>query len=288
MSAHFHIIMMELSISRSLFARRVVRYTLFVLILYFLLSGFVSKATAQEQAIISLVAPTAQLQTGQEYEIGIQVDNAPDFWTADFVINYDPAMIYVIGTKAGSPVHLGDMFTIDNSAVVENRVQSNLLTYVVSKVGETLPARGSGIVGTFRIYPLASGTTQLTFNRAILVGLTSYDANATNVDTLVVPSVPALLEVVISGNQVEAPSEVTATPEPSATPTSSVGISAGREQEATAVNITLTPRSTDSIAPAASSDSGSSLPLILAIVVMLIGGIGAIVVLLRLRRSNRK
>src|SRR5262249_3747478 len=120
---------------------------------------------AQTQTALSLSIPTTNLQTGQDYEIAICVDNAPDFWTADVALNYDPSLVYVVGTKSGSPITPGELFPSESSIVVQNVVRNKQVSVVVSRVGETTPATGSGIIGKFHIYPIAPGKTQITFSR---------------------------------------------------------------------------------------------------------------------------
>jgi hypothetical protein len=248
---------------------------------------------AQEKPVLSLNALTNNLQTGQDYEITIRVDNAPDFWTADLVLNYDPSLIYIVGTKSGSPIKAGEIFPSESSVIVQNSIQNNRLVYVVSKVGETTPAAGSGIIGRFHIYPIAPGKAQITFNRAQLVALSSYDPSAVNVSTVPIASTAVLLDLVISGNSVEAPSEATATPLPTETPTPFGGIGGNITRQPTLVNVTAaSPADQTSVplatlaVPTENETASRSLILILAIVVMVIGGIGSIIVFFLWRRSR--
>jgi cohesin domain-containing protein len=267
-----------------------VRHLLAIVMVCFLLAVNLV-AHAQEQAVLSLDTNTTSLQTGQEYEITIRIDNAPDFWTTDVALSYDSSLIYIVGTKAGSPIRAGDLFTPDSSVVVENVVQDSQLAYVVSKVGETSPATGNGVIGSFRIYPIASGQTQITFSRVQLVGLTSYDPNAANVGTVPVAAAVVRLDLTINGDPVEPPSEATATPLPTETPTPFAGIGVQVNQQPTVVNVTAAP---DVIIPSPSvqeipvTAGTPSFPLILAFGIMLVGGIGVVVMFVLWRRSHKR
>jgi hypothetical protein len=246
-----------------------------------------ARAAAQGQAIVSLNAPTTALQTGQKYEITIMAENGPDFWAADVRVQYDPKLLYVIGTKAGSPVQNSDLFSPSNSVTVQNLIRDNQVFYVLSKVGETQPAKGSGVIGKFQIYPLAPGKTQLTFSKASLVGLTSYDPNASNVQSVTIPVTAVLLDLTITGDPVQPPDEATATPLPTATPTPVSGAGVQIPEQPTQVNVTRapvtpTPLSTLEV-PTASGGNSSSLAL--AVAVMLIGGLGLVALIIWRRRQ---
>lgn len=179
----------------------------------------VGRAAAQGQTVIRLDMPSTTLQTGQYYDVAIRIENAPQFWALDVTLAYDPAAIYVVGTKAGSPIAAGELFSGITAIVVKNAVQAGTVQYTISKVGETAPAEGSGVIGTFRIYPLKPGPVRLQFPRLQVVGLSSYDANATDVTTQAVTVAPALLDLTITGDPVAPPNEATATPQPTEGPT---------------------------------------------------------------------
>jgi hypothetical protein len=153
---------------------------------------------AQDQATLSLTTSTTALQTGQEYEIAIRLDNAPDVWVTSLEITYDPSVLYILGTRSGSPIRQGDLFAPpEATVVVRNSVQADRMVYTISMLAPAAPARGSGVVGTFRIYPLTSGTTQLTFSQADLTALTftGEGAERTGSNPQPVAFTPVLLEV---------------------------------------------------------------------------------------------
>jgi cohesin domain-containing protein len=180
------------------------------------------RVNAQNQAVIRLDMPSTTLQTGQYYDVTIRIENAPQFWALDITLAYDPASVYIMGTRAGSPIAAGELFSGISAIGVKNIVEDGTLQYTISKVGETAPAEGSGVIGTFRIYPLKSGASRLQFPQLQVVGLSSYDANATDVTTQKITVAPALLDLTITGDLVEPPSEATATPHPTDEPTQSV------------------------------------------------------------------
>jgi len=239
---------------------------------------------AQDQTVIHLDMPSTTLQTGPFYDVAIRIENAPKFWALDLTLEYDPAMIYVFGTKSGSPVADGEIFGGVSSIVVQNKVEGGQLRYMVSKVGETVPAEGSGVIGTLRIYPLMAGATRLQFPRLQAVALSSYDSNATDVTTSEITVVPARLDLTIAGDPAEPPSEATATPLPTETPTEGPALPtlAQPSEQPTLENIVF---STATPAPLTAQDapdasSNSSIVVIAAILIVVgIVGLGALLML---------
>jgi hypothetical protein len=250
----------------------------------FLLSLLALPTAAQEQnAILSLTAASTRLQTGQEYAVDIRIDGAPEFWLADVEISYDPELLYVMGTRAGLRCRLA-LFAGAGTVVARNVVQSGSVIYTVSRAGEVPPAPGSGVIGAFRIYPIAPGQAELRFTSAAIHRL-----NDAQDGTVPVPFTAVLLQVEVAGDPVEPPSEVTATPAPTDTPVrSEVGIPT-RAVEPTLVNVTAAPSPAATQAgPADTGPAGPSTLLIVAILVMIVGGVGLLAVLLMWRRSRRR
>lgn len=209
------------------------------LVLFAIIFIVARPASAQTQTtLLSLNSPSTALQTGQTYEIAISVANSPDLWLADFEINYDPAHLYIMGSRSGSPVQVGELFAGTGAVVARNSVQQDTLMFTVSKAGDVPAAAGTGVIGRFRIYPLAAGTTQLLFESGDLRQL-----NAARDGTDSVTFTPVLLELTITGDTVEIPVEGTATPTPSptATPASAISSGGGSNQAATLVNVTAAP-----------------------------------------------
>lgn len=245
---------------------------------------------AQSSTLLRLETATTNLQTGQTYEVSIRLDDAAEVWLADMQISYDPAMIYVMGTRSGSPVSQGALFDPASSAVIRNEVQDGLVFYTTSLLAPAEPVNGSGVIGTLRIYPLAPGQTQLIFSRGQLSKaiFEVRDGQRVGVGSEALPFTPVLLDLSISGQAVEPPSEATATPLPTDTPIPAADIFP--TQEPTLVNVTATPRTPEPLAtlevPTASIDFRSQLPLILAIIVMMIGAVGTVVTFVLIRRRK--
>lgn len=265
-----------------------VKYTLFSVIIFCLLAA-VSPINAQEGVIISLQSATTDLQTGRFYDVEILIDNVSELWLASLQIAYDPALLYIAGTRAGSPVERGSLFS-DASINIRNQIARGQIYYDVSLLRPAAPITGSGIIGKFRIYPIAPGTTTLIFSRARLIKYDFVDSAdgpvGTNPQDL--PFLPALMNFTITGNPVDLPDESTATPPPTETSLPELDAPTNTP-EPTLVNITLAPRtptpnpSTPQAPP--TDDSSSLLPIALA--VMLASGIGLIglgVIWLRSRR----
>jgi hypothetical protein len=244
---------------------------------------------AQEQTFLILETASASLQTGQEYEIAIRIENAPEVWLANVEIAYDPALLYVIGTRAGSPVQSGDFFLPAESLfIARNLVREPQINYTISLLAPANPVSGSGVIGTFRIYPIAPGMTQLRFTSADLTMLvfSGEGEQRTGTDPFDVPFTPVLLDLTITGEPVEPPSEATATPLPTETATSAFNPGdQARTQEPTLVNVTAAPLVTVAV-PDAGQTSASSAPLLLAIAAVVIGAVGLLVLLLVSRRRR--
>lgn len=260
------------------------RLTLLVIIGWLLVSG----AAAQEQTYLRLQADTTEMQTGQEYTVQIRLDNVPSLWLASLDISYDPNRLYIIGTKAGSPVRPGDFFTPDSSVVIFNSVETATIRYTISQLAPADVVRGSGVLGTFRVYPLQPGPATLTFRRAELrtATISGEGANRTAADPQPVTFLPVLLELTISGDPVEPPSEATATPTPTETPLLIAG--ATQPPQATALaNVTLPPDALTTPSPAAAPPDNTSTLLAIALGAMLFGAVGLVIVVISWKRKHR-
>jgi hypothetical protein len=243
---------------------------------------------AQESTFLGLSADEVDLQTGQAYEIRIQLINAPEVWVLSAEIQYDPNVLYVPGTLAGSPVRQGDFFSPpDSTVIVRNAVESGTkIAYTISMLAPAESPSGSGLVGTFRIYPLAPGATRLTFTKAALTAIT-YDSEG-NVETSSVPFTPALIDLNITGDPVDPPDEATATPTLTPTVTETIVVRPDNTTpEPTLINVTLDPNAMTPSVPVATEASGTSPLLIIAVVIMAISGIGAVsLIVLGIRRRR--
>lgn len=246
----------------------------------------VSQVTAQDEVFISLNAATLDLQTGQEYEIQIQVENVVDLWRVTSAIQYDPALVYVIGTVSGSPVTVGDFIGSAPTLTARNRVNDDALQYTVSRLGSAVdPVSGTGVVGTFRIYPIAPGTTQLLFTDASLGQLvTAADGTRGTND---VPVTPILLELTITGEPVPIPDEATPTPAPTTTPILAQPdstVEPAPPTEEPLVNITRAPDTTAE--EALPAEPNNSL-IVIAVVLVVVALFGLVALFFLYRRSQQ-
>ncbi len=246
-------------------------------------------------ALLSLQASTTDVQTGQEYKVEIHVDNIKELWLADIEIKYDPALVYIMGTKAGSPVQSGTFLAPpESTTVVRNGVVSAKVTYTVSMLAPADPVSGSGLIGTFRIYPLAPGTTEIVFTKADLLKVnfaTDDTGQRIGQSSVRLTVTPVLLKLNITGQKVDPPKEATATPIPSDTPTATdtPQVSPTVPTATPLVNVTAMPAATPtplSFIPVPEASGGSPL-LLIAIVVMVIALIALGLVLVIWSRSRR-
>jgi hypothetical protein len=257
-----------------------------------LLTCQIVPSSAQEGAFLSLESDTTDLKTGQFYDVRIRIDGVTDFWSANINIAYDSSLIYVVGTRSGSPVQQGEFFSPGPAVVLRDFVKNNLITYTVSLLAPAEPLNGGGVIGTFRIYPLAPGSAPILFSQADLVKVKYVETDTT---TNRVPEAfsftPVLLDLTITGDPVEPPPEATATPVPTLTPSPDVAVTdAIATVQPTLVNVTAAPRTPTqeaTLAPDTTSQGGNS-TLTIALIVLGISGIVLLLLGLAWLRSRRK
>lgn len=246
--------------------------------------------TAQNNTIIALQSDSTAVETGQYYPLTIYLQDVSEVWQINAEIEYDPTLVYVVGTVAGSPMTPGDFFTGEPAIIIRNGIKAGQLTFTHSLVSPANPKSGSGVVATFQIYPLSAGTTQIRFTAADLTKVNfiqNTDGKRDVEGTEELPVLPALIELTITGDTVEAPDESTPTPEPTAT-TDLVGRGENVTAEPTLVNVTLapTPDVLPTLIPDIDVDNNSgAVPILpIAIGLLFIGIIGGIGLLVASRR----
>ena len=250
------------------------------------------RVTAQDEVFISLNMETTTLQTGEFYEVQITVENVVDLWVTDVEIDYDPNQLYIIGTASGSPVRPGPLQTSE-TIIPRNRINADVLQYTVSLLNPAPPINGTGVIGTFVIYPLQAGETQLTFRRASLtrVSFEGTGAERTPQEPQSLAFTPVLLQLSAVGETVPIPAEETATPPPTNTPvedTTGPVVEATRPVQSTLENITRVP-----VTPTPAGQAGEQTPanntLLTGIVILLIvTGIGLLILLVIYMRRYRR
>lgn len=270
-------------------------WVLFLVVVIIAATPVRSHAQTAVPSQLSLQSSTTDVQTGQSYDVTIHVDNITDLWLADLEIQYDPEHLYVFGTKSGSPIHAGPFITPGSTTTVRNGVERNKIVYTVSLLAPANPVSGSGDIATFKIYPLAPGTAQITFSKASLLKVNfATDAAGQRIGTgsTELPFTPILVKFNITGAKVDPPKEATATPLPTETPTTeAVAPGTTLEPSATAlVNATAGPTAVPtplSLVPAPTANDNSSFLIILVILVV-IALIGLVVVGVVWSRSRRR
>ncbi len=251
---------------------------------------------AQNNTLLSLQSETLSLQTGQTFAITIQIENIQELWLAGVEIEYDPEMVYIIGTSAGQPITLGDVF-VAGSLTLDNRVTENTLSYAASRVAPQDPFSGSGTLGTFQIFPLQAGTTQLLFRTAQMtkVNFVEQDGRRVGDSTQALPFTPVLLELTITGASVTPPPEFTATPTASPTVDPALLPAEGTAPvEPTLVNVTAAPRPNATPTPLAlletpttATDAGGIPVLVMVAVGLIALALVGLAVLLLIRRTKQ-
>lgn len=250
--------------------------------LFLLLNILAFTAYAQDETLLSLQSETSALETGQTYTVNIVVDNVDSLWGVDLQISYDPQQIYIIGTRSGSPVAVGT-FLEGRVFLAGNAVDSALsqVSYTVTRLGaETEPVSGSGIIGSFEIYPLQAGETEIRFSGATLVSLNAERQTGTIAFT------PVLLPLSITGDPVEPPSEATATPMPTETIDPNLLPADATEEPTPTELVNATPIPRDEEPTADEPTESTELPLLpIAIGLIGVGGVGLLLLFVFRRRS---
>jgi hypothetical protein len=238
--------------------------------------------------LLQINSDSTALETGQTYQLRIEAHDINELWAANVVIQYDPQYIYIVGTKSGSPVRIGDMMREGGDTIFNSvNAATAQLNYAVSMFNPADPVSGTGVIGTFEIVPLLAGTTQLSFFKAELLSVElSTDENGQRLGNPVdIEFLPVLLELNITGDPTTPPSESTATPQ--ATSTIDPALIPGaitEEADSGLINVTAVPNQLET-SEVPDTDSVSSL-LLFAIVMVLLMGIGLLGLVFYVRRRR--
>lgn len=250
---------------------------------------------AQTNTLLSIQSDTTALQTGQTYTFTLQIENIEGLWLAGMEIAYDPEMLYILGTASGQPVTPTDIFSA-GSFTLDNRVNADRVLFMASRVAPDEPFSGSGAFGTFQIFPLQAGTTQIAFRTAQMtkVNFVEQDGRRIGESTEELPFTPVLLELTITGNAVTPPPEFTATPTASPTIDPTLFVGEGTAPvEPTLVNVTAAPRPGATPTPLALLETpdtpaeSSGVPLLaIAAGIIIVSVLGLLAVLIQRRKRE--
>ena len=236
-----------------------------------------SLLSAQDETLLRLDAPVTALQTGQETVVTITGQNVDGLWVGDMVIRYDPYAVYIMGTTSGSPITPGSELSAQAFTVVRNAVHSPDLQYTFSLINPAKPLSGTYTLGTFRIYPLKAGPTEIQFFSAALSSFTPPPAGqpVEQDDIGEMRFLPVMLQLQITGDTVPIPSEATATLSPTETPLpTDAPFDPNLPTQESLVNVTAAPLPTT---PAANAEAAAPSPLLLVglgMVVIAVIGLG--------------
>jgi hypothetical protein len=234
----------------------------------------VGQLDAQDSpALVSLDTENNLLQTGQEYEIRLRIRFAPEMSSAHFEISYDPNALFVVGSVSGAaPMQAGDFFG-QNAVITENRASMTQILYTISMLDEQNTSEASGVIATFRVYPLRPGTARVAINNVTFYHRVpdTRTSGGTIEEMQIVDYTTGFLDVLVTGDPVQPPPEPSATPLPTAT-------------------FTAVPTALPTIAPTSIPETGGirAATSALAGVFILVGLIGLIVVAAVLMRSRRR
>ena len=245
--------------------------------------------------LLALRTETTDLQTGEFYTIRVEIDNVTELWAATMTINYNPQQLYIVGTKSGSPVQLGD-FLSGGAIIIQNEVDddSGFVRYTPSRLAPADGVSGNGVIGTFQIVPLQAGEATLTFGGADMsraIFATNDDGQRLVEEAVNIPFVVSQLTLSITGDPATPPPEATATPTPTVTAIIDTGLVRGDETEVPDATLAVV---TD-VAPTAGASTETSPPaettgvpllLIIAVALIVIALVGLIILFVVMRRNR--
>lgn len=186
-----------------------------------------SVSLAQETPVaFRLLMETTELHTGQPYTVSLRID-ASDIWAFSAKIEYDPALLYIIGTQTGQPIKPVPALNNADGMTIFNRLQGNQIEFVYSRLSPAQSAHYSDTVATFQIYPLRAGTTLLKVASAEVNRISfKLEGDQRMIDTqtsLPMGANELTLTITITGDPVQPPLEVTVTPAPQLIATTNFG-----------------------------------------------------------------
>jgi hypothetical protein len=165
--------------------------------------------------VLSLKPATTDFKTGESYDVAIRLDHAADVWVADLELHFDSELVHVVGTS-GHPIREGELFDRSASVIVRYTASEGRVTFTISMLAPASPVTGSGVVGSFRLYPLAPGTTRIRFAQAALTRAVFGDRKGRRVGTgsqsLPVTFTP--LDLTITGRRFAPPDDPPDPPDP--------------------------------------------------------------------------
>lgn len=244
---------------------------------------------AQTNTVIAVRSDFTDVETGQSYPVSVTLQDITDVWQINIEIEYDPTLVYVVGTVAGSPMASGDFFGDESALVIRNTVNGNRVIYTHSLLSPAEPMTGSGTVATFQIYPLSAGTTQIRFSVAELTKVTyteSEDGSRDIQSRENLPVLPALLELNITGETVPPPDESTATPVPTPTLDAVGRALSERTEEPELVNVTLAPETPEPLTLIPDIEDEGGFPILPLAIGLLVVGLGGGILLFILSRRR--
>jgi hypothetical protein len=284
---------MKKSISKGWSLRHPTLYILLVLLLALPVTA--QDSTAAPSGTLALNITETNLQTGQYYDVTLAFEAVSEAWLLSTEITYDPQVLYVYGTQSRSAaITPGNFFDSTLSVILQNYVLDNKLNYLVSLVAPAEVTQGSGIVGTFRIFPLTSGVTTLSITNIEISSVTftrnGEQLSASNPYPVIVTTRD--LTLTISGEQATPPPEPTPTPyiPPSPTPFATVDSTEGAAFEVQ-LTVTAAAFATQIATPTTVIVNNSISPMLIVAIVLIViaafGG-GILLTLYLTRQKSRK
>jgi len=130
-------------------------------------------ASAQTQTLVYLEPSALTLAPGDTSVVHVHIDNAEDLYGFEVHLEFDPTLIQVTDSNQDTPgvqIDHGDVFNVDKSFVVFNRVdnEQGTIIYAITQLAPSEPVTGNGILLSLTVQATSLGISELTLSSVIL------------------------------------------------------------------------------------------------------------------------
>ena len=140
-----------------------------------------------QQTLVSVYPPTADLFIGQTTETQILLNNAHDFYGAEFFMSYDPSVVQVVDANPGLEgvqIALGELFPSGQNTIGINIVdaEAGLISFAVARLAPLEPVDGGGELAVISWEAVGEGHSDLSFTHLKLASPSGVELDAISQD----------------------------------------------------------------------------------------------------------
>ena len=172
-----------------------------------------------QQTLVSVYPPTADLFIGQTTETQILLNNAHDFYGAEFFMSYDPSVVQVVDANPGLEgvqIALGELFPSGQNTIGINIVdaEAGLISFAVARLAPLEPVDGDGELAVITWEAVGEGHSDLSFTHLKLASPSGVELDATSQDGAISTTLAGELDgaVRMQGRLEHSGAEVTLSP----------------------------------------------------------------------------